>query len=173
MEFNEVVEKRYSAREYRRQPVPEPLLERVLAAIDAAPSAVNLQSFKVVVVTDEAKRRRIAELCGPQEWMIQAPVFLCFFSDPDNYRAARGENPRAERLSFQDATIAAAYAQLAATDAGLATCWVGRGLDAPIGQFLGLPPSLKFAAVITLGYAADVPEPRERKGPAAWCIRER
>lgn len=173
MEFTEVIEKRYSAREYRQDPVPDALLERVLAATDAAPSAVNLQSFKVVVVTDESNRRRIADLCGSQEWMVQAPVHLCFFADPDNYRATRGENPRAERLAFQDATIAAAYAQLAATDAGLATCWVGRGLDAPVGGLLGLPPSMKFTAVITLGYAADAPEPRERKGPAAWCIRER
>jgi nitroreductase len=162
MEFTDAVRARRSVRAYRKRPVEPSKLEAVLAAANAAPSAGNLQGFAIVVVRDAAARARLAEASLGQAFVAEAPVALVFCADARRSGAKYGE--RGETLyAVQDATIAAAYAQLAAVDEGLATVWVGAFDEAAVAEIVGAPPPLRPVAILPVGYAAEKPEAAGRR----------
>ena len=65
MEFEEVVRTTFAARTFTDDPVDDATLARILDDARFAPSGGNRQPWKVVVVKEAAKRKRIAELCAP------------------------------------------------------------------------------------------------------------
>ena len=57
------------------------LLDEILKAVQAAPNWVNLQHISVIVVQEQKRRGKFAELCGGQKHIAQTPVFLVFCAD--------------------------------------------------------------------------------------------
>lgn len=70
-----------SIRKYKNKPVKEEHLKKILETAIHAPSSVNGQQFSVIVVKDDEKKKKIAEMTGGQPWIAQAPVFLVFVAD--------------------------------------------------------------------------------------------
>ncbi len=162
MEVFECIRRRRSIRAYQDRPVPEDALRQILEAINAAPSAGNLQAYQVFLVRDAAKRRALAQASGGQEFIAQAPVVLVFCTDAA--RSGWRYGLRGERLySLQDATIACAYAQLAAVALGLGTVWVGAFQDEAVIRALDLPRGLHPVAILPIGHPAESPAPTPRR----------
>jgi len=162
MEFFETLRKRYSARCYQPRAVSEADLQRILQAANDAPSAGNLQAYDIVVVRDAVRRRQLAKAALDQDFIAQAPVALVFLANPYYNRHRYGE--RGARLyALQDATIACAHAQLAATALGLATCWVGAYDDEAVERIVGASSPMQPVAILPIGYAADAPVQRSRR----------
>ena len=67
---------------------------------------------------------------------------------------------------MQDATVAVAYAQLAATALGLATCWIGAFDQEQVGRLAGLRAGHRVIALLTLGYPAETPPRTPRRALA-------
>lgn len=162
-DFFETVRHRHSIRKYRTDmPVEQEKLHAILEMACAAPSAGDLQSYHILVVTDVQKRKQLSEAANGQAFIAEAPVTMLFCSDPK--RAAKKYGERGERLyALQDTTIAAAYAQLAVVAAGLASTWVGSFDDAGVKQAFGLSPELEPVAMLSIGYPAEVPEETPRR----------
>ncbi|MCB0250224.1 MAG: nitroreductase family protein, partial [Anaerolineae bacterium] len=81
---NQVFEQIYrhaSVRRYRPDPLPRATVEAIVAAGQRSSTSSNLQMFSVVAVTDPDRRARLAELCGAQAHIAQAPVFLAWCAD--------------------------------------------------------------------------------------------
>ena len=162
MEFADAVRARHSVRAYRKKTVEPSKLEAVLAAANAAPSAGNLQGYSIVVVRDAETRARLADASLGQAFVAEAPVALVFCADARRSGSKYGR--RGETLyAVQDATIAAAYAQLAAVDAGLATVWVGAFDETAVAESIGAPPHARPVAILPVGYAAEHPEASPRR----------
>ena len=68
-------------RRYRDEPVPDPLLDALLAAAQSAPAKSDLQQYSVVVMRDPARIKRIADWIGTMDWIATAPVFLVWCGD--------------------------------------------------------------------------------------------
>lgn len=158
MEFAELIKKRYSVRAYKSDPVEEDKLEGVLEAARLAPTAANRQSFQIIVIHTagrEAELRRIYD----RDWFVQAPLVICACGMPaKNWVRSDGKN-----YNDVDVTIAMDHLILAATDAGLGTCWIGAFDSAATREVLGLPDGVKPIAITPLGYPADQPRPKKRK----------
>ena len=75
MEFSELLARRRMQRAFLRDPVPREAIERIVRAARRAPSAGFSQGQSLVVVTDEAIRRQIAERFG-HDWVATAPVHI-------------------------------------------------------------------------------------------------
>jgi nitroreductase len=161
MDFKDVLSNRYSARSYSEKDVESEKLNAVLGAAQISPSAGNLQSYKIYVVRTKETREAIMLACHEQEFIAQAPVVLVFCADcnPGYKYGERG----AELYSVQDATIAAAYAQLAATEQGLGTVWVGAFDPLELSRLLDARSYEVPVAVVPLGYPADEQGAKERK----------
>ena len=162
-DFFETVRHRHSVRKYQSgADVDEAQIHAILEMACAAPSAGDLQSYQIHVVTDQSKRDALRQISGDQAFISEAPVALVFCADTQRSAGEYGE--RGEELyAIQDATIAASYAQLAIVAAGLASAWVGFFDEAELAKMLGLEKGMKPIAIICAGHAAELPEPTPRR----------
>lgn len=162
-DFFETVRHRHSVRRYQPDmPVEREKLHAILETAASAPSAGDLQAYRIAVVTEPAQRQALRAAAHDQAFLSQAPVCLVFCAEAR--RSAQEFGERGERLyALQDATIAAAYAQLAVVAAGMGSTWVGRFDEAGVRSALGLDADLTPVALLSLGYPAELPEPTPRR----------
>ncbi|MCX8184008.1 MAG: nitroreductase family protein, partial [Crenarchaeota archaeon] len=78
MDAFECILKRRSIRSFLKKPVPKELLDKVLEAALMAPSAGDIHPYRIVVVTDEDRIRRIAEAALNQTFISQAPIVIVY-----------------------------------------------------------------------------------------------
>jgi nitroreductase len=164
MHFFELLAERRSVRRFRIREVEADKLQAIVDAAAAAPSAGNLQAYEIVVLAklDDASRQAVLEAGYHQDLLASAPALLIFCADAERNRESYGERGTS-LFALQDATLAAAYAQLAATALGLGSCWVGAFDEDRMRSLLGLPERLRPVAVIAIGYAAEHPARAPRR----------
>ncbi|MCJ7478577.1 MAG: nitroreductase family protein [Candidatus Nanohaloarchaeota archaeon QJJ-7] len=150
MEFRDLIDRRQSVRNYSDEEVEGGKVEEILEAARTAPSAGNLKAYDIEVVREEDKKEELSLAARGQDHVREASVDLVFFQDRERSGRKYGDRGR-DLYSLQDATIAAAYAQLAATDLGIANCWVGAFDEEGVSEITG--NQLRPVAVITLGYS--------------------
>ena len=122
----------------------------------------NLQAYSVIAVADESKRQRLAELCGNQKHIAEAPLFLAWCADLARLEHAcqmRGyfqvtEHVESFLVAAVDAAIAAQTAALAAEALGLGICYIGSIRNDPqaVIDLLGLPHLTFPVTGMTVGY---------------------
>ena len=162
-DFFETVRHRHSVRKYQPDmPIELEKLHAILEMACAAPSAGDLQAYRVLVVRDPIERQALVHAAHEQSFVAEAPVCLVFCADPARSATAFGERG-AKLYALQDATIAATYAQLAIVAAGMSSAWVGYFEDDLVRQALGLEPGLIPIALLSLGYPAELPEASSRR----------
>lgn len=162
-DFFETVRRRHSVRKYQADmPVAAEKLHAILEMACAAPSAGDLQAYRIIVVRDLAQRQALVHVAREQEFIAEAPVCLVFCADPARSASTFGERG-AKLYALQDTTIAAAYAQLAIVAAGMGSTWVGYFDEERVRTALKLEAGLVPLALLSLGYPAELPEPSSRR----------
>ena len=161
-----------SVRQFTPEPVPVELIETIVAAAQRTATSSNLQMYSVVAVTDADRRARLSELCGGQEQIAQAPVFLAWCADRsrlDRVCRYRGytqptDHMEAFLVSAVDVAILMQTATLAAESMGLGACYIGaiRNNPAEVIELLELPRLTFPIAGMTLGRPAASPKQKPR-----------
>ncbi len=172
MDFFAAVDHRRSIRAFEAARPDTSQIDAILDAVRLAPSAGDLQAYRIAVVESASTKADLVEAALGQSFIAQAPLVLVFFADPDRSAAKYGQRGR-ELFAVQDATIAAAYAQLAASALGLASCWVGAFDDHAVARVVHSPAGLKPVAIVPIGAAAEAPERPARRSRHALVVRER
>jgi nitroreductase len=158
MSFSEIVEKRYSARAYRRDEVEQDKLLKILEAARLAPTAANRQPFQVFVIRTAGRKEELRQVYH-REWFSQAPLVLCVCG-LTGQAWVRGDG---QSYLAVDAAIVMDHMILAAAELGLGTCWIANFNPAAARELLRLPKGVEPLLFTPLGYAADQPAPKERK----------
>lgn len=158
MDVSEVIARRYSVRAYKGDPVSEEVLAGVLEAARLAPTAANRQPFRVIVVRTAGRAADLRRIYG-RDWFAQPPLVLCVCAVEDEAWRRMDDKPYGE----VDATIAMDHLILAATAAGLGTCWIAAFDPAAAREILSLPDGVEPVAFTPLGYPADEPRPKKRR----------
>ena len=195
--LEEVLRGRRSVRQYRPDPVPRDLVQGALAAAAYAPSPHHSALWRAAVLTRPAARAALARAMGDawrrdlaadgvpepriavildrsRDRLEGAPVvvILCTTDERlDRYPDARRQ--KAERMmAAQSVGAALQNVMLAAHARGLATCWICAPLFCPdpVVATLGLDPTLHPQALLTLGYPAAPPPPRDRLSLGALLV---
>lgn len=162
-DFFETVRHRHSVRHYQAdQPVEESKLHAILEMACAAPSAGDLQSYHITVIRGPAQRDALARAADNQAFIREAPVCLLFAADIARAEAEFGPRGR-DLYAIQDATIAAAYAQLAVVAAGLGSTWVGQFDAAQVAEVASFRAPTQPVALLSVGYPAELPEETPRR----------
>ena len=157
--FKELCERRYSCRNYETRSIEGEKLAYIQECVRLAPSAVNRQPWKFILVT-EPSQLAVLHSCYNREWIKDAPaiVVCCQNRDEAWVRPCDGKNH-----SDIDIAIAVEHLVLAAAEVGLGSCWVCN-FDAPLlSQTFPLPQGYEAAALVPLGYPAGMPTEKKRK----------
>ena len=162
MQFFDVLSARHSIRAYTESPIENEKLEKILEAINQAPSAGNLQAFEIYVVIRDDQRKALAAAALGQNFMAQAPLALVFCAHADRSAKKYG-NRGVDLYCLQDATIACTYAMLAVTALGLSSVWVGAFDEGKVSDIINAPQAHRPVAMLSIGYAAEKPRIRDRR----------
>lgn len=113
------IHSRKSVRQYTSEPVSEEQVETMLRAAMAAPSAVNFQPWRFVVVTERAKLDAMAEILPYAKMLKQSPLAIVVCGE--TVWMGGNENPYWQ----QDCAAATQNLLLAAEALGLGAVWTG------------------------------------------------
>lgn len=146
--YQAIITKR-DTRQYLPDAIGGEVLERVLRAGRMAGSAKNAQLTRIVVVTDEERRRRLAACGDFTAWIHTAPVVLVLVAPVEGGR-------------LFDLGRMAQNVMVAAHSLGLATCPVTFHHQDRIREALALPSDMEGPMGITLGHPAALDPDRPR-----------
>ena len=170
----DVIMTRTSIRNFTGEPVSQEQLEIILKAGMAAPTAMNSQPWRFVVVTDQEK---IASVFGggPRSGVFDtagAVIVVCGESTSMRKPFGQPDAPEEEQPNmfwFEDCSAAAENILLAAKALGLGAVWTA-GYPAmeritPIAAALGIPEKVVPLCIIPAGVPAENPEPKDKWKP--------
>lgn len=171
MEALECIKTRRSVRKFTEQPVDRALLEQVVAAAAYAPSWKNTQIARYTVVTDPAKKQRLADECMMDFAFNQktsshasALVVVTAITGRSGYeRDGSFSTSQGTHWQSFDAGVATQTFCLAAHALGLGTVIMGIFDEAKVRAVLDLPAEQMVSAIIAIGHPAEQPVCPKRK----------
>ncbi len=155
--FNVMLNRR-SQRKFENREVEEWKLEMIFAAADTAPTAGGFQGFEIYHIQKQEVKNMLVQAANNQPY-VNAPVVLVFCMNPDRVKLNFPPD-KIRKFSQQDATLAAAYSQLAAHALGLSSIWIGMLDEDKIREVLGT--NLFPSSILCVGYPIKmlVPKPK-------------
>ncbi len=155
-------------------------MNSLLEAACRASNTGNMQTYSIIVITDEAKKQELAPFHFNQKTTTEAPAQVVFCADFNRFNKwceLRQAKPGYDNfLSFTSAVIDAMLAAqnfcIAAESEGLGICYLGTttyNADKIIGA-LSLPKYVVPITTITVGYPAEVPAVQEDRLPLEGIV---
>ena len=158
MDCIEALKTRRSIRAYSGEPVSREMIEDIIDCGRLAPTAINIQPWEFVVVTEPASLRDIAAMTDFGGFIAQAAVCVVVLCRDTKYYLEDGCNASQNVL-------------VAARAHGLGGCWVA-GDKKPyadrICRLVGAPEGYKLISLLSLGHPAE--EPRKGKRPLSEVL---
>ena len=158
MEFNTVIQRRYSCREFSPAPVEQEKVDRILEAGRIAPTAVNKQPVHLWAISDPGTLEAIK---GVTRSNYGAPLIIVVGCRPADAWVRRYDGKNGAEV---DASIVATYLMLAAENEGLATLWVGSFDPALLRGILPGAEGYELVAMINVGYPTPESQPSPMHG---------
>lgn len=158
--IHRLIHGRRSIRSYQDRAISDELVQIMLEAAMAAPSACEADPWRFVVVRSRERLAELAEGLPNGKMLAHAALGIVVTGDLD---AAWDK-----QLSYllQDCSAAIENLLLAAHALGLGACWLGVHPREPrmthLTRVLGLPATLVPVACLAIGYPAEPAEPRTR-----------
>jgi nitroreductase len=159
-------------RNYKADPIPGEIMDKILEAGFRASTTGNMQLYSVIVSSDEEKRKALCKLHFGQKMVEQAPVLLTFCADFNRFNKwcrQREADPGYDNfLSFFtaaiDALLVAQNVAVAAEAYGLGICYLGTTTYQAdkIIDFFNLPKGVVPVTTLVVGYPAEDPERADR-----------
>jgi nitroreductase len=161
---------RRSIRVFRPGPVGEELVEGLLQAAMAAPSAVAKDPWRFIVVREKATLARMADILPNGQMLREAELAIVVCGDLE------AAHDRLLSYLLQDCSAAIENLLLAAYAFGLGACWLGihprEERIRKLSELFGLPGTVIPISGIALGWPGEKKEARTRYN-AAYVHRER
>ena len=153
MSVFEVLLGRRSIRKYLAKDISQDVLNQIFEAGRHAPSAVNRQPYRFVVVTELEIKKALKGLFS--RFIEHAPVVVVGCADTN------------ARLTGKWATIDTAIALenmvIMACSLGVGSCWIGSFDEKKVKELLKIPDKWKVVALVALGYPDEQPKNRKKK----------
>jgi len=173
MEVEKAISGRRAVRDYEDKPVPDEVIQKILKAGAMAPSAMDSQPCRFIVITDKKKTRefsdkvkdeagllgfgaRIAERMKLKEDVIfyGAPLLILIVAE------------KGSGWTKIDCALAAQNMMLRAYDLGLGSCFIGFATlindDKELLRGLGVEDSQEIMCPLIFGYPKSWPKQKDR-----------
>jgi len=173
METEKAILERRSVRSYAKKPVPEEVLKQILKAGAMAPSAMDAQPCRFIVVTDREKMKQLAEKVKDKAGLLGFGARLAekmkVIEDVIFYGAPLLVLIVAEKGTWTeiDCALAAQNMMLRAYDLGLGSCFIGYAAlikdDRETLRAFGIKDSQELYCPLIFGYPKKLPTPHDRE----------
>ena len=149
---------RKSIRKYKDIKISEEIVEDLLKAGMAAPSAGNEQPWEYIVIRDKDSMKKITEVHPYSKMLLNTDVAIVVCGD-ESKELFKG-------TWVQDCSASTENILLTAEDMGLGAVWLGVYPAADrveaIKAILNLPAHVTPLSIIPIGYPDEVREPADR-----------
>jgi len=145
MQTLDALKNRHSVRSFNRKPVLKNDIERIVDSARLAPTARNVQPFEFIAVTDRELLTKISALTDNGKFIVDCGCCLVVFCQETKYY-------------LEDGCAATENILIAATDLGLASCWVAgdkKSYSEDVRKLLNVPLGSKLISLIALGYTDE------------------
>ena len=191
MEFKDIVMQRYATKKFDGRKISEEKIGELLELVRFAPSALNLQPWKIKIVSDQKIKDQLRPATNNQEQITSCSHLLVFCADPDYEGLIRrlatllqsqgapeavknmvigmardftGKMQPEQKLAWSQAQtyLALGNALNGAKALGFDSCPMGGFDQKEYTRILKIPPPLVPVMLCPVGYAADKPMPKIR-----------
>lgn len=191
MEFKDIVMERYATKKFDGMTIPDEKIDELIELIRFAPSALNLQPWRIRIITDPKIKELLKPAAFDQEQITTCSHLLVFCADPD-YKALisklerllkdnnvpsemqtmivgmasqfAGSMTSEQQLAWSQAQtyLALGNALNGAKSLGFDSCPMGGFDPVEFTRILNIPQPLVPVILCPVGYAADSPIPKFR-----------
>lgn len=153
MDFEKLIEERYSVRSFRPEHLPNDVIEKILKAGHKAPTGCNYQPQRILVLnTDEAIEK--LKPCTKCHFNAPTAMLVCHNKEESWVRKYDGA-----LSSPVDAAIVTTHMMLAAQNEGVGCCWVMHFDPAAMRESFRIPDHVEPLALLVMGYPAADAKP--------------
>lgn len=176
----ESILKRRSTKRFKPDPIPVPVLERLIDLTLAAPSSYNSQPWRIILIESADQKEALAKAAWNQAQITTAPTTLIFAVDIHGWKKTFelivqqavdlgawtektaaffktavpgfqiGLGERQREYAIKDAIIAATHAALAAESMGLNSCFMNGWDENGVKEVIGAKGNNDIAIAVVL-----------------------
>ncbi|NEW08689.1 nitroreductase family protein [Paenibacillus sp. SYP-B3998] len=190
-EVLKVLEDRHAVKQYQTgHKIPKEVLEQLLTATSQAPSAWNLQHWKLLVIEDQAQKEKLLPIAYGQKQIVESSVVIAVLGDLEANKNAElvfgpavegGFMPKelkdnliaqidgayqhpqvAHDEAIRNGSLAAMQLMIAAKALGYDTCPMGGYDAAKFVEAFNVPARYVPVMLVTVGLAATPARPSGR-----------
>ncbi|ACL16989.1 nitroreductase family protein [Methanosphaerula palustris] len=191
MQFKDIVLERYATKKFDGKKIPDEKIDDLVELIRFAPSALNLQPWRIRIITDQNIKELLKPAAFNQEQITTCSHLLVFCADPDYSGLIKklekllkdnnipeevqtmivgmasqsaGAMTREQQLAWSQAQtyLALGNAVNGAKSLGFDSCPMGGFNPAEFSRILNIPAPLVPVMLCPVGYAADKAMPKVR-----------
>ena len=155
MGFQQVLNSRFSVREFLDKPVENEKIQQILSVAQIAPTAKNIQPQMIYVVQSQEAMAKFKQ-CTKCHFDAPLGFIVCY----DESQSFKGKDGR--EFGVLDASIVTTYMMLKATELGLGTTWVGLFDAQKTKEVFNLPDNIVPLAFLPTGYPTPDCQPNPR-----------
>ncbi|MBG9657907.1 oxygen-insensitive NADPH nitroreductase [Cytobacillus firmus] len=158
----DVMENHRSVRKFMEKDISQELLSRIFEASQWASTSNHLQAYTVIAVRETDKKRRLSELCGNQQHILDSPVFLIFCADLNRIKISHDMEDKPIHfhavepllVATVDTALFGQNVLLASESLGLGGVFIGgiRNKPEEVSRLLSMPDYVYPVFGMCLGY---------------------
>jgi nitroreductase len=153
MKTFDALSKRASVRAYRKEPIEDALLEKLVDAGRRAPTARAVEPWEFVVIRDRGMLQKLGEIATSGSFVKDAASAIVIFCHETKYY-------------LEDGCAATENILLAASDLGIGACWIAgdkKPYAETVMKLLGARQELRLISIIALGWPEkETPQSKAR-----------
>lgn len=153
MDFEKLIDERYSVRSFKSEHLEQTVIEKILKAGHKAPTGCNYQPQRILVINTDESIEKLKE-CTKCHFNAPTAMLVCHNRDESWKRVYDGA-----LSSPVDAVIVTTYMMLAAQNEGVGTCWVMHFDPEKMRRTFSIPENVEPVALLVMGYPSDDAKP--------------
>ena len=145
---------RRSIRKFKKEPIPEEVIQNILEAGRLAPSATNIQPWHFILLKEQ-EAKEACSFGGFNGWTSDSDFIIVGVYKPSTAMM--------DHYALMDVTIALQNMVIAGALQGVGSCWIGAWDDAKLRRVLGLPLDYKIVGLVPFGIPDGIPAQTNKK----------
>lgn len=155
MEFEKLIQERYSVRKFSPKHLKKEDIEKILKASHLAPTGCNFQPQRILVMNTDESVKKLKD-CTKCHFDAPCAMLVCYNKDESWVRKYDGA-----MSAPVDAAIVTTHLMLAAHNIGVGSCWVMHFDPAAMKDTYNIPEDIEPVALLVMGYPTDDATPHE------------